>query len=61
MKLLRKIVGKTKIGRIRSQQNKEPSDIQQLISGWKAEEENGKRVVGMEAQRLVKSQGTIYL
>ena len=60
MKVQRKIVGKTKIGRIRSQQNKEPSDIQQL-SGWKAEEENGKRVVGMEAQRLVKSQGTIYL
>ena len=41
MKLLRKIFGKTKIHRIRSQQIREPCGINLLMSGWKGEEENG--------------------
>ena len=42
VKLLRKIVGKTKIDRIRSQEIRESSGIQPnlLMSGWKEEEED---------------------
>ena len=39
MKLLRKIIGKTKIDRIRSLQIRESCGIQPLMSGWKEEEE----------------------
>ena len=38
IKVLRKIVGKTKIDRIRNQQITESSGIQPIISGWKEEE-----------------------
>ena len=40
MKVIRKIVGKTKIDRIRSQQIRESCGIQPINDGWK-EEENG--------------------
>ena len=39
MKVLRKVVGKTKRGRIRSQQIRESCGIYLLMSGWKEEEE----------------------
>ena len=42
IKVLRKIVGKTKIGRIRNQQIRESCGIQP-VSGWK-EEENGTKM-----------------
>ena len=41
MKILRKIVGKTKIDSIRSQQIRESCGVHQLMSGWKEEEDNG--------------------
>ena len=42
MKVLRQIVGKTKIDRIRSQQIRESAVSNLLMSGWKEkEEENG--------------------
>ena len=48
MKALRKVVGKTKIDRIRSQQIREYCGTQQLMSGWK------EQVTRMDAERLVK-------
>ena len=45
MKVLRKIVGKTKIDRIRSQQIRESCGIYQSIIEWvEREEENGTNV-----------------
>ena len=42
MKVLRKIVDKTKINRIRSQQSENTAVSKLLMSGWKEEEkENG--------------------
>ena len=41
LKVLRKIVGKTKIDRIRNQQIEKPAVSNQLMSGWTKEEENG--------------------
>ena len=41
MKVLRKLVGKPKIDRIRSQQIRDHAVSNLLMSGWKEEEENG--------------------
>ena len=41
MKVLRKIVGKTKIHKIRNQKSDNPVVPNLLMSGWKEEEENG--------------------
>ena len=62
MKLLRKIVGKTKIDRIRIQQVREPCGIQP-INEWveRGRSEWKERVTRMNTGRLVKSQGIIYL
>jgi hypothetical protein len=55
MKLLRKIVIKTKIDRIRSQQIRESCGIQPINEGWKEEEENETNILTrMDAERLVK-------
>ena len=42
IKVLRKIVGKTKIHRIRSQKSENPAVFGLLMSGWKEEEEENK-------------------
>ena len=59
---LQKVVGKTKIDRIRSQQIRESCGIQ-LINEW-VERRRGiewdEHVTRMDAHRLLKSQGTIY-
>jgi hypothetical protein len=65
MKVLRKIVGKPKIDRMRSQQITESCGIQP-IPEWserrkRRRREGDKCVTRMDAERLVKSQGTIYL
>ena len=44
MKVPRKVVGKTKIDRIRSQQFRASYGIQQLKTRWKGEEENGRNM-----------------
>ena len=56
MKVLRKIVEKTKINRIRSQQIRESCDIQP-INEWveRRRREWHEYVTGMEAERLVKN------
>ena len=41
IKVLRKIVNKTKMDRGRSQQTRESAVSNLLMSGWKEEEENG--------------------
>ena len=46
MKILRKIVGKTKIDRIRSQQIRESCCIQP-VNGWKEEEEEEENGANM--------------
>ena len=55
MKVLRKIIGKTKIDRIRSQQIRESCDIQP-INEWveRRRREWVQRVRRMDAERLVK-------
>ena len=47
MKVPRKIVGKSKIDRIRSQQIRESFGINLLMSGWKEEEEEEEEENGM--------------
>ena len=63
LKVLRKIVGKTKIDRIRSQQIREPCGIQ-LINEWerrKIRREWDEHITEWMLRDLLKSQGTIYL
>jgi len=62
MKMLRKIVGKTKIDRIKSQQIRESCGIQP-INAWleRGRREWDEHVPRMNAEKLVNYQGTIYL
>ena len=64
IKVLRKIVGKTKIDRIRSQQIRESCGTQP-INEWeeirRRRREWDEHVTNMDAERLVKISGTIYL
>ena len=54
MKVLRKIVGKTKINRIRSQQIRESCDIQPFNEWVERRRECDQHVARMDAERLVK-------
>ena len=45
MKVLRKIVGKTEIDRIRSQQIRESCANQPIMRGWKEEEEENGTIL----------------
>ena len=58
MKVLRKIVGKTKIDRIRSQQIRETCGVQP-INQWveRRRRESDQHVTRMDAERLVKISG----
>ena len=44
MKVLKKIVGKTKIDRIRSKKSDNPMVSNQVMSVWKGQEENGTNI-----------------
>ena len=64
MKALRKIVGKTKIDRIRSQQIIESCGIlpiNEWVERRSRRREWDQHVTWMDAEKLVKYQGTIYL
>ena len=54
MKVLRKIVGKTKIDRIRNQQIRESCGIQPINEWEEHRTEWDKHVTRMDAERLVK-------
>ena len=54
MKVLRKIVGKTKIDRIRSQQITESCGIQQINERVERRREWDEYVTRMDAERLIK-------
>ena len=54
MKVLRKIVGKTKIDRIRSQQIRESCGIQSNNEWMERRREWDEHIIRMDAQRLVK-------
>ena len=53
MKVLRNIVGKTKIDRIRSQQITESYGIQPINDGWKEEEGWDVHLTRMDAEKLL--------
>ena len=59
MKILRKIVGKAKIDRIRSQHIRESCVSNLLLSGWKEEGEEEEEEWMLRDQ--LKYQGKIYL
>ena len=60
MKVLRKIVRKTKIDSIRSQQIRESCSIRPINEPVERRREWEEHVTRMDAERLVKSKGTIY-
>ena len=62
MKVLRKIVGETKIDRIRSQKSENSAVSNQSMSGLKGGEENGTKMKrGWILRDKLKFQGIIYL
>ena len=61
IKVLRKIVGKIKINRIRSKQIRKSCCIQPINEWVERRTEWDQHVTRIDAERLVKYQGTIYL